>query len=72
LNWDEIINEVWKHHRGKVVGIGLGLLFGLLAVSVGLLKTLFIALCIGVGYLLGKRADEKGDLQRLLSKWFGD
>jgi len=50
----------------------LGLLFGLLAVSVGLLKTLFIALCIGVGYLLGKRADEKGDLQRLLSKWFGD
>ncbi|HHW07771.1 MAG TPA: DUF2273 domain-containing protein [Clostridia bacterium] len=72
MNWDEIFNKVWQHHRGKVIGIGLGLLFGLLAVSVGLWKTLFIAICIGIGYLVGKRADEKGDLQKLLNKWFGD
>lgn len=66
------MSNVWKHHRGKTIGIGLGLLFGLLAVAVGLLKTLFIAICIGIGYLIGKRADEKGDLQKLLNKWFGD
>lgn len=72
MNWDELISDVWKYHRGKTIGVGLGLLFGLLAVVVGLLKTLFIAICIGIGYFIGKRADEKGDLQKFLNRWFGD
>ncbi|NLC76686.1 MAG: DUF2273 domain-containing protein [Clostridia bacterium] len=72
MKWDDVVATIWKEHRGKVIGIGLGLLFGLFAVVIGLLKTLFIAVCVGVGYVLGKRADEQGDLKKVLERLFGD
>lgn len=72
LQWEEIVREVWTVHRGKVLGVFIGLLFALSVVSFGFWKTFFIALCIGVGYALGKRADEDGSLHRYLERWFGD
>lgn len=47
-------------HRGKVVGTLLGLILGWMVVEYGLFKTLFVAVCIGLGYVLGSRADREG------------
>ncbi len=47
-------------NRGRVVGTLLGLLFGLMVISYGVFKTLFVALCLGLGYYLGRRSDEGG------------
>lgn len=72
MKWEEIAGNIWHQHRGKVIGIGIGLFFGLLAVIVGLLKTLFVAICVGIGYVLGKRADDEGDLHKIIDRLFGD
>lgn len=72
MHWEEMVREIWAGHRGKAIGVVLGLIFGLFAALFGFWKTLFIAICIGIGYLLGKRADEKGSFQHLLDRWFGD
>lgn len=72
LQWEEVIQEIWKNHRGKAIGVILGLLFGIFTTIFGFWKTVFIAICIGIGYVLGKRADEKGSLQYLIERWFGD
>ncbi|HHX50476.1 MAG TPA: DUF2273 domain-containing protein [Clostridia bacterium] len=50
----------------------LGLVFGLFAAIFGFWKALFIAICIAVGYLVGKRADEKGNLRSLIERLFGE
>lgn len=72
MKWEELAANICNNHRGKAIGIGIGLIFGLLAVMIGLLKTLFVAICVGAGYVLGKRADEKGDLHKIIDRLFGD
>lgn len=57
-------------HRGKIAGIILGLLFGWLIILYGFLKTFFVALCVVIGYYIGKRADEKYDFKDLLARIF--
>lgn len=62
--------EFFSKHRGKITGIILGLVFGWLVIVYGFWKTLFIAVCVGLGYYLGKRADEKYDFKELLARIF--
>lgn len=62
--------ELLNRHRGKVVGIILGLFFGWLVIKYGIFKTFFIALCAGIGYFIGKRLDECVDFKDLLSNLF--
>ena len=56
------LREIWKallqHHRGKLAGTGVGLLFGFAVMLVGPLWALFISFCAGVGYIVGRRFDE--------------
>ncbi|MCL6447518.1 MAG: DUF2273 domain-containing protein [Armatimonadetes bacterium] len=62
--------EFLSRHRGKITGVILGLIFGWLIILYGFLKTFFIALCAGIGYYIGKRADEKYDFKDLLARVF--
>ncbi|MBC7106103.1 MAG: DUF2273 domain-containing protein [Firmicutes bacterium] len=57
--------EIWDRHRGKILGVALGLSFGWFAIIYGLLKAIFVALCVGAGYYLGKRLDEHWNLREL-------
>lgn len=45
-------------HRGKVIGTLLGLLLGWMIIAYGVFKTLFIALCLVGGYIVGTWIDE--------------
>ncbi|MCG0277618.1 MAG: DUF2273 domain-containing protein [Thermanaeromonas sp.] len=53
---DELL-KIWREHRGKILGLALGLLFGLAVAAWGLLKTLFIVFCMMVGYFIGRGLD---------------
>jgi len=52
------IMDFLSRHRGKVIGILIGLIFGWLVIKYGIIKTIFVAICVGVGYYIGKRLDE--------------
>jgi uncharacterized membrane protein len=56
LEW---LREVALHHRNKVIGGLVGLVVALLVIRFGFFATLFILLCSGLGYWIGKRLDEE-------------
>ncbi|MEG6585635.1 DUF2273 domain-containing protein [Dendrosporobacter sp. 1207_IL3150] len=64
----KLLEEIWQQHSGKIMGILIGLIVGILIISFGFFKTLFILLCAGVGYIVGKRIDEKEDIMDILDK----
>jgi uncharacterized membrane protein len=65
----DLWERAFSQNRGKILGSLAGLAFGLLVMSVGLLWTLFLALCIAVGYFVGRRLDEgKEDLIDVLDR----
>ncbi len=70
--WENILSELLVKHRGKTIGIALGLTASILFVSFGFWKTIFIIICIGVGYLLGKSIDDEKDIELWLKKLFKD
>lgn len=53
-------------HRGKIIGAAAGLVIGILVIYVGILKTLFISLCVVLGYLAGKQLDDRVDIREKL------
>lgn len=56
MDW-EWLREMAEEHRYKVLGGLGGLVFALLVVRFGW-WSLFILLCAGIGYFVGKRLDE--------------
>lgn len=62
--WEEL-----QPHRGKVFGALLGLALGWIIIRFGVIRGLFVALCIGVGFYLGSRYDTHGDISGLLDRF---
>ncbi len=61
-----IVNE----HRGKAIGVSLGLLASVLFISFGFWQTLFIVLCIFIGYQVGKKIDQQVDMEAWVKNLF--
>jgi uncharacterized membrane protein len=61
--------EIISQHKGKIVGVFFGLTSGLLIIRYGFWKALFIALCVGIGYYIGKRFDERVNLKEIFLKF---
>lgn len=55
----EWLRELATHHRNKIIGGLAGLVGALLVIRFGFFWTLFILLCSGLGYWVGKRLDEE-------------
>jgi len=68
--WKQVLKELLQHHRGKIFGILLGLIFGLLVIIIGFLQTIFVALCIYIGYIIGKRVDENENIREIMEHIF--
>ncbi|PTX53927.1 small integral membrane protein DUF2273 [Melghirimyces profundicolus] len=69
------MERLWETHRGRIVGIGAGLLFGIIYLIVGLWKTFIFTLFVLAGFMAGHRADSRDDLRHVLEsiipdKWF--
>ncbi|PKM78608.1 MAG: hypothetical protein CVU90_01005 [Firmicutes bacterium HGW-Firmicutes-15] len=67
---EKIILYVITEHRGKTIGILLGLAASILFISYGFWRTIFIVFCIVVGYLIGKKLDENADLEVWMKNLF--
>ncbi len=64
----KLIEEIWQHHSGKIVGVTAGFAIGVLIIVFGFFQTLFVLLCMIAGYVIGKRIDEKEDIMDILDK----
>ena len=65
--WESLLATLMlPENRGKVIGIGLGLIIGILFITVGFWKTMFVIVCIVAGFFLGKKLDEKENFNRWL------
>lgn len=49
--------EMWESHRGRLVGVVGGILFGYIYLIAGFWNMLFFALLVFIGYTFGKRKD---------------
>lgn len=61
----EQILDLLQKNRGKVAGIALGLIFGWFAITYGILKAVFVSLCIVAGYHIGKQVDRRADIKEI-------
>jgi uncharacterized membrane protein len=64
----KLLEEIWQQHSGKLLGVVFGFVFGILVLTFGFFSTLFIALCVTAGYIVGKRIDQKEDIMEILDK----
>lgn len=53
---------------GRFTGALLGLVISVLIINIGITNTLFIILCVALGFLIGKFFDEGGNLKKTLKE----
>ncbi|MCX5780415.1 MAG: DUF2273 domain-containing protein [Firmicutes bacterium] len=61
--FEKLFEYVTTEHRGKAIGVLLGLIASVLFVTYGFWSAIFILLCIVVGYQIGKQIDDDVDLE---------
>lgn len=63
-----LLQEIWRAHSGKITGVSIGFVLGLLILSIGFFQALFVLFCMVIGYVVGKWIDDKEDLMEILDK----
>jgi len=61
--WENLFRIIFEEHRGKAIGIVLGLVASILFISYGFWRTIFIIVCIALGFFIGKEVDEKKNFE---------
>jgi uncharacterized membrane protein len=67
MNREKIFYIILENY-GKIIGVFLGLLVSILVISIGMIKTLFISLCIYIGYFIGSKIDNQENILEILDK----
>lgn len=67
MNKDALLSLL-KQHKGRTVGIILGLIFGILVLTINFWRALFLAICIYLGYWFGSMHDKKDKFLSFLDK----
>ncbi|MBO5147207.1 MAG: DUF2273 domain-containing protein [Clostridia bacterium] len=63
------IYRFYRQHFYAINGALIGLLIGLSFIKLGILETLFIAVCVVVGYIIGKQIQkDKTFIKNILDK----
>ena len=70
--WENLFRIIFEQHRGKAIGILLGLLASILFISYGFWRTIFIVVCIALGFFIGKEIDENKNFDQWLKQIFKD
>jgi uncharacterized membrane protein len=68
--WENLFRIIFEQHRGKAIGILLGLLASILFISYGFWRTIFIIVCIALGFFIGKEIDENKNFDQWLKQIF--
>jgi uncharacterized membrane protein len=70
--WENLFRVIFEQHRGKAIGVILGLLASILFINYGFWRTIFIVVCIALGFFIGKEIDEKKNFDQWLKHMFKD
>ena len=68
-DYKEIFLSLWTTHKARLLGVIIGLLIGILFLTLGFWRTLFLVICMTIGYLIGQKIDHQEDLIEALSKY---
>ena len=68
--FEKLLLYIIEEHRGKALGVLLGLIAGILFVTLGFWKAFFVIICILLGYTWGKKMDDNGNLDSWINKLF--
>lgn len=69
MNILENIMIFYNSHKGGVNGAAAGLLVAVLILLLGFIKVLFLIICVGVGYYIGKRLwEDENYIKNLLDR----
>lgn len=60
--------EYIRTNTGKTIGAVLGFIIAIMMLIIGFFKTIFIVLCVIIGYLIGDRIDKGKGFRDLLDK----
>ena len=66
--WNEILNDLWRVYRGRLLGSVFGLFIGAMFLILGFLQTIFLLSCISAGFFIGNKIDKKEDLLEWLDR----
>lgn len=66
-NFSEVLNYL-ATKKGRLMGILVGILLGFAIMKYGFWKTLFIMICAGLGYFIGKRIDDQRGFEDILEQ----
>ncbi len=66
--WNEILNDLWRIYRGRLLGSVFGLFIGAMFLILGFLQTIFLLICISAGFFIGNKIDKKEDLLEWLDR----
>lgn len=69
---ERLLIILFNEHRGKTIGILVGLALSILFLTFGFWKALFILISVGLGYLIGKKLDENYNFEKMLKRLFND
>ncbi|ABI67896.1 DUF2273 domain-containing protein [Syntrophomonas wolfei] len=69
---EKLLLLILEEHRGKALGILLGLIASILFISYGFWRSLFVIFCIVLGFFIGKRIDENHSFDNWLRQMFRD
>ena len=71
-NWDDSAEVIKLLHsyKGRASGLLVGLVSSVLVINFGLIPAIFIITCMGIGYYLGLRYDNREDLSDILNNIF--
>lgn len=67
---EKILVYIIQEHRGKAIGILMGLVASILFISFGFWRSIFIIFCIVLGYFIGKRVDENKSFDSWIKQMF--
>lgn len=65
-----LLLQIWRSHKGKIVGGLLGLIFAICVVKYGILVSIFIILSVSIGLYIGKKIDDKVDIKSAVEELF--
>ena len=61
--------EVYRAHKGEIIGAAIGLAIAVIVLLLGVLKALFVVICVVFGYYIGKRLSQDKDyIKNLLDR----
>lgn len=67
---EKIVLYLMEEHRGKTIGILLGLVASILFIAYGFWRTMFIIVCILLGYFIGREIDQNKNWDQWIQQIF--